>query len=81
MGIIPFVPFLGTDQVIEKGPTYRTGGVTTLMSVGDPLEGLTDCKPCKAGLYAAGGYVAGKVLGVSPLILALVGAGLAYLIP
>lgn len=79
MGIIPFIPFLGVDTVIEKGPTYRAGGVTTLMSVGDPLEGLEDCKPCKIALYAGGGYVLGRIIKVSPLALALVGASLAYL--
>lgn len=69
--------------LIEQGPTYQTGGITTLMSVGNGDDGINISGYVipRPALYAGGGYVLGKVLGLKGKAkwLALVGLGVGLL--
>ena len=66
-------------MIIERGPTYVAGGVTTLMSVGNPLDDITSKVP-RAALYAGGAYLAAYLLGFKSIAKwsALAAAGASY---
>lgn len=50
-------------MIVEKGPAYKTGGVTTLMSVGDELSGdTTIIDIIKVTGFALAGYFIGRTL-------------------